>query len=207
MPHCPICKYEYETGICRCPDCDVDLVDRLEEAIVPEPTRSDDGLECAILAERPMESAALKGMLGRLAESVFSSPAMIVIVGIIFNLVMQPVLFGILTMFGIHFRPGAMSLQITGIISLLIPPFIMGFAMGKFASYRSARAAFAIGLALAFTMSMLGALIIALIPHRGAEVVGSWTLLGVISAVIWLIVQAAIFLAGFLLARRRGTVG
>ncbi len=31
MPFCPKCRYEYEEGIFRCPDCDEPLVDRLEE--------------------------------------------------------------------------------------------------------------------------------------------------------------------------------
>lgn len=29
MPFCPECKYEYNPGITRCPDCEVDLVESL----------------------------------------------------------------------------------------------------------------------------------------------------------------------------------
>jgi len=31
MPFCPNCKYEYEAGVERCPDCGSSLVERLEE--------------------------------------------------------------------------------------------------------------------------------------------------------------------------------
>lgn len=31
MPFCPKCKYEYERGTTRCPDCDVELVEVLPE--------------------------------------------------------------------------------------------------------------------------------------------------------------------------------
>lgn len=31
MPYCPQCRYEYETGIGKCPDCGVPLVDLLPE--------------------------------------------------------------------------------------------------------------------------------------------------------------------------------
>ncbi|MBR4759805.1 MAG: hypothetical protein IK078_06630 [Lachnospiraceae bacterium] len=32
---CPICKNEYRDGFTHCPDCDVDLVDSLDEVLVP----------------------------------------------------------------------------------------------------------------------------------------------------------------------------
>ena len=32
---CPICKNEYREGFTHCPDCDVDLVDSLDEVLVP----------------------------------------------------------------------------------------------------------------------------------------------------------------------------
>ena len=31
MPWCPVCKNEYREGYTHCNDCDVDLVDSLEE--------------------------------------------------------------------------------------------------------------------------------------------------------------------------------
>ena len=35
MPWCPVCKNEYVKGIAKCADCDVDLVESLEEAPKP----------------------------------------------------------------------------------------------------------------------------------------------------------------------------
>lgn len=37
MPWCPECRAEYEAGITRCSDCDVDLVELLPEETVGEP--------------------------------------------------------------------------------------------------------------------------------------------------------------------------
>uniref|UniRef100_A0A7V2ZLS6 DUF2007 domain-containing protein n=1 Tax=Ignavibacterium album TaxID=591197 RepID=A0A7V2ZLS6_9BACT len=34
MPVCPNCKYEYVNGIKKCPDCGVDLVDKLPPEII-----------------------------------------------------------------------------------------------------------------------------------------------------------------------------
>ena len=33
MPFCPNCRYEYEAGILKCPDCSVKLVDELPEVL------------------------------------------------------------------------------------------------------------------------------------------------------------------------------
>nr|BAL59678.1 hypothetical protein HGMM_OP4C314 [Candidatus Acetothermum autotrophicum] len=36
MPFCPQCRYEYQAGLRRCPDCDIELVDELSpEAQLP----------------------------------------------------------------------------------------------------------------------------------------------------------------------------
>lgn len=37
MPFCPDCKYEYNPGIKKCPDCGSRLVDKLPEEPVPLP--------------------------------------------------------------------------------------------------------------------------------------------------------------------------
>ena len=42
MPFCPKCKYEYRKGMKVCPDCDVQLEDKLhEEPKSPEPNNDD----------------------------------------------------------------------------------------------------------------------------------------------------------------------
>ena len=51
MPYCPRCKYEYRTGISKCPDCDEYLVDRLPldpEEVLVDP--SDDHQDWIIVA-------------------------------------------------------------------------------------------------------------------------------------------------------------
>lgn len=48
MPWCPVCKNEYIEGKTHCPDCDVDLVEELEEEktdVTPEPALSQEDLE------------------------------------------------------------------------------------------------------------------------------------------------------------------
>jgi hypothetical protein len=37
MPFCPSCKYEYEPGVNSCPDCGVNLVDKLADDTVTGP--------------------------------------------------------------------------------------------------------------------------------------------------------------------------
>lgn len=36
MAYCPKCQFEYEAGIFRCPDCNVDLVEKLPEPVEPD---------------------------------------------------------------------------------------------------------------------------------------------------------------------------
>jgi hypothetical protein len=50
MPLCPECKYEYVAGMTECPDCDVALVEKLEDpAVDPEniiPTANEADASC-----------------------------------------------------------------------------------------------------------------------------------------------------------------
>ena len=41
MSFCPACRYEYETGIRFCPDCDEELIDRLPETATAAMTPDD----------------------------------------------------------------------------------------------------------------------------------------------------------------------
>jgi hypothetical protein len=43
MPFCPDCRYEYEPGISKCPDCGTKLVEKLPEE--PTPTGTNDSGE------------------------------------------------------------------------------------------------------------------------------------------------------------------
>ncbi len=53
MPFCPSCLAEYKPGITHCPDCDVDLVEKL-----PEQTQETEGTKLVELASFPMVSEA-----------------------------------------------------------------------------------------------------------------------------------------------------
>ncbi|MHB1455699.1 MAG: hypothetical protein ACYC0V_02175 [Armatimonadota bacterium] len=207
MPFCPVCKYEYEDGVCRCPDCDVDLVDQLQDEELEIPVASaDDELTYALLSDKPLETSVLKDKSDRLGRSVFSSPVMIVIVGVIVTCVLLPILFIFLNMIGIQFGhfTSPMLMQIIGFANIVIPIFIMGLVMGKFAPQRSVRTAFLTGLVMTLSISAMGTLIMLLIPHRGMGTYTSqaWALhvLGLIACHVGL---AGIFLAGFLLSRKR----
>lgn len=208
MPFCPVCKYEYEEGVCRCPDCDVDLVNQLpvEEPEIPV-VSPDDELTYAILSDKPLEVSAQKGMMNKPGAAIFSSPIMIVIAGVILYYMLQPLLLGLCIMIGVDFRHdmNSISTRIVIIFVMLIPIFIMGLAMGRFAPQRSVRTAFLTGLVLTLSISAMGTLIVYLIPHRGMS--GTYTsqdwVLWVVEMIVWQLVQAGIFLAGFLAVRKR----
>lgn len=207
MPFCPSCKYEYKDDVCRCPDCDVDLVDQLSDEEPEIPVASpDDELTYVLQSDKPLDVSAQKGMFHKSGTSIFSSPVMIVIVGIIFNSVLYQVLFGIWTMFGMDFRHGANSIMawVFSISTALIPIFIMGLVMGKFAPQRSVRTAFLTGLVMTLSISTLGTLILLIVPHRstGTHTSQAWVL-WVVEMIVWQLVQAGIFLGGFLLSRKR----
>ena len=59
MPFCPSCKYEYRPEIKRCPDCDVELVDRL----AADPRSSTDPVELVRAASYPFEVEAQEARL------------------------------------------------------------------------------------------------------------------------------------------------
>ena len=83
MPFCPDCRYEYQTGVSDCPDCDTALVQELpghrplrlvevyrgrspEVRILEEALRQE-GIPCLV---RPVEP--LMGLIGDLAQAMFS---------------------------------------------------------------------------------------------------------------------------------------
>ena len=61
MPYCPVCRMEYRSGVERCPDCDVPLVDELP----PEPEPRWDATEWATVEEvgNRATAAILEGFL------------------------------------------------------------------------------------------------------------------------------------------------
>jgi hypothetical protein len=59
MPFCPKCCYEYFDGTPRCPDCDVELVDKLP----PEPVYSDEEKVTVFVARDEMEAKIVKGVI------------------------------------------------------------------------------------------------------------------------------------------------
>lgn len=62
MPFCPECKYEYVETVRRCPDCDVDLVDRLSEEPAA-PARPLGKFVPVFMAKSMVEASIVKGML------------------------------------------------------------------------------------------------------------------------------------------------
>lgn len=207
MPFCPVCKYEYKDGICRCPNCDVDLVEQLPDDEPEIPVASpDDELTYALQSDKPLETSALKNKSDRLGGSVFNSPVMIVIIGVIFACIVLPILFIFLNYIGIGFGYFAspMLMQIFGIVTLALLAFVMGLVMGKFLPQRSVRTAFLTGLAMTLSISVMGTLVLQLIPHRGMGTYTSraWAL-WVVEVIVWQLGLAGIFLAGFLLSRKK----
>ncbi|MHB1000693.1 MAG: putative signal transducing protein [Armatimonadota bacterium] len=63
MPFCPVCEYEYIEGIRSCPDCDVDLVDRLDEESAPEKSYIDEDIVQVFRTNNKMEAIIVDDML------------------------------------------------------------------------------------------------------------------------------------------------
>ena len=62
MPFCPKCKYEYRKGMKVCPDCDVQLEDKLHEE--PQPGAAiDDSWAPLTTASNRMELDIIQGVL------------------------------------------------------------------------------------------------------------------------------------------------
>jgi hypothetical protein len=77
MPFCPVCKYEYVAGITRCPDCDVDLVDKLdEEEAALEIHVNNEELVCVFQTVFRMEASVVEDMLKTSGIPVFNSLGM-----------------------------------------------------------------------------------------------------------------------------------
>lgn len=77
MPFCPVCKYEYVAGITRCPDCDVDLVAKLDaEETAPETHVNNEELVCVFQTVFRMEASVVEDMLKTSGIPVFKSPGM-----------------------------------------------------------------------------------------------------------------------------------
>jgi len=51
MPFCPECKFEYRTGIVRCPDCGTELVAALPSESAPPASREREVLLCTVQGE------------------------------------------------------------------------------------------------------------------------------------------------------------
>ena len=67
MPFCPNCRYEYEQGVVRCPDCDETLIDSLPIDETPQETVYEDWTQVARLtspqyAEMLLEALQSKGI-------------------------------------------------------------------------------------------------------------------------------------------------
>ncbi len=60
MPFCPQCRYEYQAGMSRCPDCDVELVEQLSPEEELPPTGS---LATVYIAKDMTEASLIKSFL------------------------------------------------------------------------------------------------------------------------------------------------
>jgi hypothetical protein len=75
MPFCNVCKYEYVEGIKRCPDCDVDLVDKLsEEEIVPKIEDNEEELVTIFSTNDDSEAFLIKDTLESAGIGVYKQP-------------------------------------------------------------------------------------------------------------------------------------
>lgn len=60
MPWCPKCKMEYQEGVAACPDCKIDLVESLEEAVILIPIVQTEDKKIADKFSRYLEYSNLK---------------------------------------------------------------------------------------------------------------------------------------------------
>jgi hypothetical protein len=87
MPFCPNCKYEYRPGFTKCPDCDVELVDKLpKEAEASEalfewvdlvcigiyPNDLDAQAACATLRSQGIKATVQKSTTARPSPGIMS---------------------------------------------------------------------------------------------------------------------------------------
>ena len=60
MPFCPKCRYEYVEGVKVCPDCDAELVDKLEEIEEDKPKETSGELVTVAEFAFPIEAQMAK---------------------------------------------------------------------------------------------------------------------------------------------------
>lgn len=75
MPYCPQCRYEYEIGIGKCPDCGVPLVDRLPEESpkTEHEHRYKDWIPLANLTSQQVAEMVLEGLRAKDIPAVIYS--------------------------------------------------------------------------------------------------------------------------------------
>ena len=72
MPFCPKCKYEYRPGFSHCPDCDVDLVDKLPEET--EKSRAgDEWIDLVCIETYPLDAPALTAQAALRVQGINAS--------------------------------------------------------------------------------------------------------------------------------------
>lgn len=76
VPFCPTCKYEYREGIERCPECDVDLVEKLDEEPkdTTDPELTDEELVPVFACADLTEIELVKGILESAGIPVYNRP-------------------------------------------------------------------------------------------------------------------------------------